>query len=369
MVNEKVKRMNVSGVREMFEMASKMENPINLSLGLPDFDVPFEVKEEAINAIKKGFNKYTPTTGIGELKDKIIEKLKKRNKIHVSSDGLIVTSAASGALSIILTTIINEGDEIIIFDPYFVSYKQLVIQNGGVPVYAKTKEDFSLNFKDFESKITKKTKAVIINSPNNPTGKVYDEKELKRFAEISRKHNLLVISDEVYEDFCYEKKYCSIGSIYENVVTVNAFSKSHAMTGWRVGYCCGPKEIIKEAIKIQQFNFVCAPAPFQYAAIKALNVDIKKHIKDYKKKRDIIYEGLRNNYGLKKPEGAFYAFVRYPYNPNKFIEDCIKNNLLIVPGNVFSEENEYFRISFANKDDVLKKAVSVLNNIFEKNKK
>ena len=363
MINYQVKQMNVSGVRTMFEMASKMKNPIDLSLGMPDFDVPEEIKQEAIKAINQGFNKYASTTGIPKLKEKIKNKLIQENNIDVELNEIIVTSAASGALSVILKTIINENDEIILFDPYFVSYKELIIQNSGKPIFVKTKKGFSPDLNDFEAKITKKTKAIIINSPNNPSGKVYDEEDLREIAEIAEKHNLLIISDEIYEKFCYEKKHFSIGSIYKNTITINGFSKSCAMAGWRVGYCCGPKEIISDAVKVQQFNFVCAPTPFQYAAIRAFDVDISKHIEDYKTKRDIVYNGLKDNYKLMKPEGAFYAFIKYPYDKEKFVQDCINNCLLIVPGSVFSQNETHFRISFANKDEILKKAVEILNKL------
>jgi len=362
-INKQVKAMNVSGVRKMFELASRMKNPIDLSLGLPDFDVPEVVKEEAIKSIKNGLNRYTSTTGIKELKQKILEKLKKENKIIADEEQIIVTSAVSGALSIIFTTIINEGDEIIVVEPYFVAYKELIIQNGGIPVYATTKEDFSLDLESLKSKINNKTKIIVINSPNNPSGKVYSKEELKKLANIARKSNILVISDEIYEKFCYDKKHFSIGSIYQNTITINGFSKSHAMTGWRVGYVVGPKEIIQEAIKVQQFNFVCAPTPFQYAAIKALDCDVSDYVKKYEIKRNIIYKGLKKSYELIKPEGAFYAFIKYPYASEKFVNNCIKNNLLIVPGTAFSRSNTHFRISFANKDETLKKAVEILNRI------
>lgn len=362
-INKNVKAMNVSGVRKMFELASKMKNPIDLSLGLPDFDVPEIVKKEAIESIKNGLNRYTSTTGVRELKQKILKKIKEENRIIANEEQIIISSAGSGALSIIFTTIINAGDEIIIVEPYFVAYKEIIIQNGGVPIYAKTKEDFSVDIKDLESKITNKTKAIVINSPNNPTGKVYSQEELKKLADVAKKNNLLVISDEIYEKFCYEKKHFSIGSIYPNTITINGFSKSHAMTGWRIGYVVGPKEIIQEAIKVQQFNFVCAPTPFQYATIKALDCDTSDYAKKYQIKRDIIYKGLKDKYKVIKPEGAFYAFVKYPYSPKIFIDNCISNNLLVVPGTAFSRSDTHFRISFANKDKILKKAVKILNQI------
>lgn len=367
-ISNRVKNMNVSGVRKMFEMASKMENPIDLSLGLPDFDVQEEIKKEAINAIKQGKNKYTPTTGINKLKEKISKKLNEKNNISLSPEQVIVTSSGSGALSIILTTLVNPNEEVMVFDPYFVAYKQLIYQCEGKPVFVKTNEDFSPDLEDMKEKITDKTKALIINSPNNPTGKVYNKETLQEIADISRKNDIIVISDEVYEEFCYEKNHFSIGSIYENTITVNAFSKSNSMTGWRVGYCAGPKEIIQQAAKVQQFNFVCAPAPFQEAAVKAIDVDIKENVKEYKERRDLIYEGLKNEYEIVKPEGAFYAFIKYPYNPEEFIEDCIKENLLVVPGKIFSEENDYFRISFATGKEQLKKAIKTLKEIINKKK-
>ncbi len=362
-VNKNVSEMNISGVRKMFELASKMKNPIDLSLGLPDFDTPLIIKKEAIRSIKNGLNRYTPTGGIDNLKQKVIKKLKKENKIISNEEQVLITSAASGALSIIFTTIINKGDEIILIEPYFVAYKELIIQNGGIPIYSKTKKDFSLDLEDLKKKINNKTKAIVINSPNNPTGKVYDFGELKILSEIAKKKNILIISDEIYEKFCYEKKHFSIGSIYSKTITINGFSKSHAMTGWRVGYVNGPKEIIQEAIKVQQFNFVCTPTPFQYAAIKALDINIKDYVKEYKIKRDIVYKGLKENYEFVKPEGAFYAFIKYPYFPGKFMKNCIKNNLLIVPGIAFSRNNTHFRISFANKNQTLKKAIKILNKI------
>jgi aspartate aminotransferase len=363
LINENVLFMQVSGVRKMFELASKVKNPIDLSLGLPDYDIPDIIKEEAINAIKKGFNKYTPTTGIIPLKKRIVQKLKEENSIIAEEDEIIVTGAVSGALSIILTTIINKGDEIIIIDPYFVGYKQLIIQNSGLPIYVNTNKDFSLDIDEIEKKITNNTKAILINSPNNPTGKVYSKEDMIKLAEISKKKNIIIISDEIYEKFCYEKKHFSIGSIYSNTITLNGFSKSHAMTGWRIGYCHGPKKIIEQAIKVQQFNFVSSPTPFQYAAIKALDYDIKEKVIEYKKKRDIIYNGLKDRYDFVKSEGAFYYFIKYPYHKDKFIEDCINNSLLVVPGSAFSEKDENFRLSFANKDEILLKAIEILNNI------
>ncbi len=354
--------MSVSGVRKMFEMASKMKNPIDLSVGKPDFDTPPPIKNAAIKAIKQGLNGYTPTVGIPALRKAIVQKFK-NNKIRVKESQVLITGAVSGALDLVLCALLNPGDEVIIMDPFFVGYKQLLLRYGAKIVQIPTNKDFSIDLAGLEKATSKKTKAILINSPNNPTGKMYDEKELRAVARIARKHATLVISDEIYEEFSYTKKHFSIGSVYTNTVTLNGFSKSHAMTGWRVGYCCGPQAIIDATIKQQQFTYVCAPAPFQQAALTALSTSVKKYAKAYKKKRDIVYKGLKDKYDIVQPEGAFYAFVKYPYNADRFIKDCVKNNLLVVPGNVFSEKNTHFRICFATKDSVLRKAIKVLNNL------
>jgi len=362
-VSKKVRNIEASGVRKMFEMASKIDNPINLSIGEPDFAMPENVRQKAIEAIQNGLTKYTPTTGIKELKEGILKKLERENGIKAGMESIIVTSAASGALSAIFTTLLERGDEIIIPDPYFVLYKQLAIQNEAIPVFVGTKDDFSLDIGAIEKAVTGKTKAIIINSPNNPTGKVYSEEELRKLAEAAKKHDLIVISDEIYEKFCFGKKHFSIGSIYENTITVNGFSKSHAMTGCRVGYCAGPKEIIQEAIKVQQFNFVCAPTAFQHACVEALGTGVENHIEEYKERRDLVYEGLKGKYKLTKPEGAFYAFIKYPFNGEEFIKKCVENRLLVVPGKTFSEHDTHFRISFAESRETIRKGIEILNRI------
>lgn len=362
MISKNIEKMDVSWVRKMFEMASSIENPINLTIWKPDFDVPEQLKKEAINAILDWKNQYTPNAWILRLRKAIQTKLKNENNIKIDTDEIIVTWAVSWGLSVILTTILNKEDEVILFDPYFVWYKQLVLQNGAVPVYVNVNSDFSLDLKEFESKITTKTKAIIINTPNNPTWKVYTEWELKTLANICEKHNILIISDEIYEKFIYEKSHFSIWSIYKNTITLNWFSKAYAMTWWRIWYMCWPKNIIEQAWKVQQFNFVSAPTPFQYACIKALEFDLSDYVEKYKQKRDIIFKWLNDYYEINKSEWAFYCFVKYPYEPKKFIKKCLENKLLIVPWDIFSDKNEFFRISFANDNQTLKRAVNLLNS-------
>ncbi len=360
---KRVLDIDASGVRKMFDMAKTISDPIDLTVGQPDFSVPEEVKEEAIKAIRDDKNKYTSTQGFEELRVKVKEKLEKKNNIKADLNQIFITSAVSGGLTLAFLSLFEEGDEILITDPYFVSYKQITILSGAKPVFVDIYPDFKLDIRKFEEKITEKTKAIILNSPSNPTGIVYSQKDLEPIINLARKHNLVLISDEVYEDFIYNNKHFSPGSVYEKTITLNGFSKSHAMTGWRVGYIVAPKEMVEQMMKIQQYAYVCAPTPFQYGALKALDIDVENEVENYKKKRELLWEGLKNHYDFVRPQGAFYAFMKYPYNGNEFIEKAVENQLLVVPGNVFSEINTHFRISFAVSDEVLEKGIEVLRKI------
>jgi len=251
-------------------------------------------------------------------------------------------------------------------------YKHLTNLFGGKPVIVDTYPDFSLSNKkkSIEAAITEKTKAIIINSPANPTGKVLTKEDIETIYEIAKKYDLLVISDEIYDEFIYDGKFFSISSIYpEKTILLGGFSKTYAMTGWRIGYALGPKEIIKEMIKLQQYTFVCAPSFAQYAALKALDVDMSEYILAYKEKRDIVYEGLKENFNIVKPEGAFYIFpspknLRIP--PKEFVEECVKEGILIIPGDVFSERNTHFRISFAADNRTIERGIEKINSLYKK---
>ena len=355
--------MSISGVRAMFEMAQGMKHPIDLSLGMPDYDPPASVRNAAIAAIRKGYNKYTPTSGILSLRERIAQKLKEENRVHTVADNVLVTCAVSGALSIILTTLVDAGDEVILFDPYFVGYQQLILQNGGVPVYVKTDEHFQPDLVDLGRKLTKRTVAILINSPNNPTGAVYSRKTLQAIAKIAASKKIPVVSDEIYEKFCYDAKHVSIASMYDRTIVVNGLSKSHGITGWRIGYCAGPAEIINQARKVQQYSFVCAPSPFQYAALAAFDCSVTKHVAAYRKHRDVFFSAIKKVFPIQKSQGAFYAFIPYPYEGDRFMKQCIAHELLVVPGKVFSQNNIHFRASFAAKNRVLRAAGRLLCEI------
>jgi len=244
-------------------------------------------------------------------------------------------------------------------------YKHFVNLLDGVPIYVDTYPDFCLTAERIQKAITPKTKILIINSPANPTGVIPKISDLKDIAEICNKHGIIVICDEIYSNFCYDEKFQSVFPYVERGVLIDGFSKSHAMTGWRIGYALAPKELIQQMIKLQQYTFVCAPSMAQKAAMTALKTDMSTTIANYKKKRDIIYNGLKDKYELVMPKGAFYAFpkVNGDSTAAKFVEKAIENNLLMIPGNVFSERDTHFRIAFAADDSILQKGVEVLQKL------
>ncbi|HHX58508.1 MAG TPA: aminotransferase class I/II-fold pyridoxal phosphate-dependent enzyme [Candidatus Moranbacteria bacterium] len=366
MISKRAQQITASSIRKAFVLAQSLDNPINMSIGQPDFPVPNEIKEAAQEAIKLDYNSYTLTQGIEPLRKAVAKKLRDKNQItQANENSVLITSAVSGALTLALPACIDPGDEVIIFDPCFAGYRQLILLNSGVPVTVALSEDFSLNEEALEKAINAKTKAVIFNTPGNPTGHVVSKEEIETLAKVARKHDLIVLSDEIYEDFIYnsEKPHISIGSIYEKTVTMSGFSKSHGMTGWRIGYAQGPAEIVEKMMEIQQYTFVCAPAPLQHAALVALKTDIKSHINRYQKNRDYLIDSLGNTYEFNPPEGAFYFFVKYPYEGEKFLNNCIKNNLLVVPGDAFSLKNTHFRLSFATNRETIERGVVALHKI------
>ncbi len=364
MISKRALRVDSSGIRKVFELAAKIENPIDFSIGQPDYDVPEELKNVAIEAIRKGFNRYTLTQGIGELREKVLGHIEKTRKRKFGPNEVIITSGTSGGLFLALISILDAGDEIVFFDPYFVMYKHLINLIDAKPVIVDTYPDFQINEDKLRKAISGKTKAIIINSPTNPTGYVYSKKDLDTVIKVAKEKNILLITDEIYDGFVYDSPFESPATYYDNILILGGFSKTYAMTGWRLGYAVGNSDLIAQMIKIQQYSFVCAPAPFQYAAVAALDMDTSHYRESYKKKRDIIYEGLKDNFNIVKPKGAFYMFPGLKAGDvSEFVELAIEKKVLIIPGNVFSEVNTHFRICFTTKDEVLKKGVDVLNSL------
>jgi aspartate aminotransferase/aminotransferase len=351
-----------SGIRKIFDLAKNLSDPINLSIGQPDFDVPEPIKQAACKAIEQGHNRYTLTQGIPELRERI--KIHIEAKKHASVEEVLITSGVSGGIFLSFIALLEAGDEIIVPDPYFVMYKHLTRLLGATPVYLDLEEDFSLDPKKLEKLITPRTKALILNSPSNPTGTVIPKDTLREIAEIARKWGIVIISDEIYDGFVYEKDYESIAKYYPDTLILAGFSKEYAMTGWRLGYAAGPAKLVNEMIKLQQYTFVCAPSMVQYAGLAALDFDTESFRKEYVAKRDIIYNGLKDKFQVTKPDGAFYIYPKAPGGSGTaFVTKAIENNLLIIPGNVFSEHDTHFRISFAASQETLYRGIEVLNRL------
>ncbi len=365
-IADRTSKIDSSGIRKVFALGEKLKDPVNFSIGQPDFDVPDKLKEEAIKAIKAGQNKYSQTAGDALLKEKISELVKK--EIGWDRPAVLVTSGVSGGLLLAFMSLINPGDEVIIPDPYFVIYKHVINMLGGKCVFADSYPTFALPIGRIAEAITSKTKMIIVNSPCNPTGVVYPEEQIKAVAEIAAKKGIIVLSDEIYDKFCYEGRCASIAKYYEKVLVLGGFSKSYAMSGWRLGYAATSealKDVIEEMTKIQQYTFVCAPSPFQKAAIAALDYDVSDFVTSYRKKRDLIYNGLGDKFEMVKPGGAFYAFVRAPAGglATEFVEKAIANNVLVIPGNVFSEKDTHFRISYATSDEKIEQGIEILRRL------
>jgi aminotransferase len=351
-----------SGIRKVFELARTIRDPINLSIGQPDFDVPEPVKAAACAAIAQGRNGYTLTQGIPELREALLHAV--RAEYVQPGRELLVTSGTSGALVLALMCTIDPGDEVLIFDPYFVMYPHLVHLAGGRPVFIDTYPDFAIDVDRARAAITPRTKAILVNSPANPTGHVASPQELRALADLADRHGLLLISDEIYRLFCYDQPFASPARHNENVLVIDGFSKSYGMTGWRLGFAHGPKRLIEEMTKLQQFTFVCAPSPVQSAGVTAMGVDMSAHAEAYHRKRDLMLQGLSDRYEVGQSGGAFYLFPRAPRgSATAFVEEAIRNGLLIIPGSVFSRQDTHFRISYAADDQVLARGVEVLRRL------
>src|SRR4029079_3996681 len=287
---DRTRAFDSSGIRKVFDLAAKMKDPINFSIGQPDFDVPETIKDACIDAIRAGKNAYSLTQGLPALREKLQAKIDQQ--FGHADRKVLVTLGTSGALSLILWSLVNPGDEVLMFDPYFVMYPALTKLVGGVPVIVDTYPDFRIDLNKVAAAITPKTKLILLNSPGNPTGVVASESEVRGLAEIAAERNVLLVSDEIYSAFCFDSPLAMPARYNDRTLVIDGFSKSHGMTGWRLGYVHGPAEIIDTMIKLQQYTFVCAPQPVQRAGAMAMDVPMDRHVADYKRKRDLIYNGL-----------------------------------------------------------------------------
>ncbi len=356
------KAFDSSGIRKVFELAAKLKNPVNLSIGQPDFDVPDTVKAACIEAIQQGKNAYTPSQGIAPLRAKLKSLIDARYG-HADRD-VFISSGTSGGLVMAMMSLVDPGDEVIIFDPYFVMYPPLVQLVGGHPVLVDTHPDFRIDLDKVEAAITHRTKLILFNTPSNPTGVTPTREEVVGIAALAAKHNVALISDEIYSQFVYDGPLLTPADHNPNTIVIDGFSKSHAMTGWRVGWVHGPAQIIETMIKLQQYSFVCAPQPAQWASLAALDLDMSSHCADYRQKRDLLVDGLKDAYEFSTPSGAFYLYPKTPWGSGtEFVKKAIEHELLIIPGNIFSSRDTHFRISYAAPNDVLHRGIEILQRM------
>lgn len=370
-LSKMVSEMEPSGIRRFFDVASTMDNVISLGVGEPDFDTPWHIREEGIYSLEKGRTFYTSNAGLLPLRQEVAAYLKRRFSLDYNPDEVIVTVGGSEAIDIGFRTMLDPGDEVIIPEPCFVSYVPCVRMAGGVPVRLplEEKDQFKLTKEKLLSAITEKTKMVVLPFPNNPTGAIMTREELQIVADVIKEKDLFVMSDEIYSELSYQGNHVSIAAIpgmRERTVVINGFSKSYAMTGWRLGYAVGPKEIIRQMVKVHQYVIMSAPTTSQYAAIEALrngDGDVARMRESYDERRRFLVKELREM-GIPcfEPMGAFYVFPnisRFGMSSEEFAKKLLeKQRVAVVPGSAFGACGEGFlRISYAYSIEDLKKAL------------
>jgi aspartate aminotransferase/aminotransferase len=361
-IADRMHRIDASGIRKVFDLAASMHRPINLSIGQPHFDTPEPVKQALCDAVHAGKNVYSQTQGIKPLLDTLQAAV--AAQYGHGDRQVFITSGTSGGLMLALSVLVNPGDEVLCFDPWFVMYKHLATLAGGTAVQIDTYPDFRIDVNRVRDAITPRTKAVLVNSPANPTGYVATAEELRDLALLCREKDIALISDEIYRVFCYDQPFVSPAQWNDQTIVIDGFSKSHSMTGLRLGWAHGPKHVIQEMIKLQQFTFVCAPQPVQWAGVAAWHCDVSDRVADYRRKRDLMVSALGDLYDIRGAGGAFYLFVKTPWGTGtEFVAEAIRNELLIIPGNVFSQHDTHFRLSFAAEDETLHRGIEVLRKI------
>ncbi len=371
-LSKKIVTIQPSGIRKFFDIVSEMPDAISLGVGEPDFDTPWHVREEGIHSLEMGRTFYTSNAGLKELKEEISKYLERRyHTVYNPTDEIMVTVGGSEAIDIAMRAMLDPGDEVLIPQPSYVSYLPCAILANGVPVIIelKAENEFRLTVEQLEQAITDKTKLLVLPFPNNPTGAVMERADLEAIAEVVIKHDLFVLSDEIYSELTYLEEHVSIASLpgmWERTITINGFSKSYAMTGWRLGYACGPKEIIKQMLKIHQFAIMCAPTTSQYAAVEALkngDEDVARMREEYNGRRRYLLHRFKEM-GLEcfEPFGAFYMFPcikEFGMTSDEFATKLLKDQkVAVVPGTAFGDCGEGFiRISYAYSLSNLKEAL------------
>ena len=378
LIADKAESLQPSGIRKFFDIVAEMDDVISLGVGEPDFDTPWHIRDEGIYSLEKGRTFYTSNSGLKELRMEIAAYLQRTQGLeyHYLSQ-IFVTVGGSEAIDLAMRAMINPGDEVLIPQPSYVSYEPCVVMADGKPVVIELKEEnqFRLTPEELEAAITPKTKILVMPFPNNPTGAIMEREDLEKLVPIIEKLDLFVVSDEIYGELTYGgKKHVSIAALpgmQERTILINGFSKAYAMTGWRLGYACGPKEVIRQMVKIHQYCIMCAPTTSQYAAVEALrngDEDVRRMRESYDERRRFVLFTLKEM-GLPcfEPEGAFYVFPcirEFGMTSDEFATNLLKEEkVAIVPGTAFGNCGEgYLRISYAYSIESLKKALKRLEN-------
>ncbi|MDV2886094.1 aminotransferase [Alkalihalophilus pseudofirmus] len=371
-LSKKVQSIQPSGIRRFFDLASSMDNIISLGVGEPDFVTPWNVREASISSMERGFTAYSANAGIIELREAISNYMTSRFSVDYDPESeILVTVGASEAIDVGMRAIVDEGDEVIVVEPSFVSYAPLVSMAGGVPVAVGTNidTDFKVTAAQIEAAITDRTKAMMLCFPNNPTGSTMNQEELKEIAELAERHDLLVFSDEIYAELTYDEEHVAFSSLEgmkERTVIISGFSKAFAMTGWRLGFVCAPKDLLSAMLKIHQYSLMCAPTMAQYGALEALKTgmdDVYRMKQSYKQRRNYFVKSF-SEIGLEchTPGGAFYAFPsieKTGLTSEQFAEKLLlEERVAVVPGHVFGEGGEgHIRCSYATSMENLELSV------------
>jgi len=363
MISARAGAFDSSGIRKVFDLAARLKDPINLSIGQPDFEMPPAAREAAKAAIDAGWNGYTPTQGIASLRERLEQQV--RVELGQPDRRLCVTSGSSGALVLALMALVDPGDEVILFEPAFVMYRPLVEFLGGRCVVIDTSPSFRIDHDQVAAALTPATRVILLNTPANPTGVVADAETVRGLAKLAESRGVTLISDELYRSYCYDSPFSSPALHSDSVVVIDGFSKSHAMTGWRVGWVHGPKPIVDACTMLQQYTFVCAPQAGQWAALAALDCPMDLPLAECRRKRDRLMAGLKDHYRFVQPGGAFYLYPEAPGGSGKaFAERAVEQEkLLVVPGSVFGRADSHFRIAYTVSDAMLDRGIAALTRL------
>jgi aspartate/methionine/tyrosine aminotransferase len=371
--SERAAAIDVSGIRRVFELGARLRNPIDLSIGQPDFPVPEPIKEAAIAAIRADRNGYTLTQGSADLRDSIAAHLSRDVGWETPSAelGLLVTSGTSGAMLLAFMALLDPGDEVVVPDPYFVIYPAMATLVGARVVYCDTYPDFRMTAGRIEPLLTDRTKLLVLNSPSNPSGVVLTPAEIRDIVELCESRGVLPVSDEIYDEFTYddarvEGRCPSAARFTRRLLLVRGFGKTYGCTGWRMGYAAGPRAIVDEMAKLQQYTFVCAPSIAQAGCAAAFGVDMTDRIRVYQQRRDLVMRTLEPVTPVVRPGGAFYAFVGVQpkwSSGTQFADRALEGRVLLIPGRVFSRRDTHVRVSFAVADRALAAGLEVIRDL------